>query len=139
MRQSTHTLQIQSFGGTISNITSSISDWVNQESFEQGLLTIFIQHTSASLIIQENADPDVLHDIEEFFLKLVPRDPSLYRHTQEGSDDMPAHLRSILTQTHLSIPINHGAMALGTWQGIYLYEHRDLSQRRTINLHLIGD
>ncbi len=139
MRQSTQTLQIQSSGATISNITSSIVNWVNEENIEQGLLTLFIRHTSASLIIQENADPDVLHDIEEFFSKLVSRDTSLYRHTAEGPDDMPAHIRSILTQTHLSIPIYDGKLALGTWQGIYLYEHRDRSQLRAIHMHLIGE
>lgn len=139
MRQSTQKLQLSSPEATISNITSAVTDWVNEENVSEGLLTIFIRHTSASLIIQENADPDVLHDIETFFSRLVSRDPSLYRHTAEGPDDMPAHIRSLLTQTHLSIPIYEGKLALGTWQGIYLFEHRDRPHPRTIHLHLIGE
>ena len=139
MRQATQTLQITSTGATLLNITSAISDMVNSERMNEGLLTVFIRHTSASLIIQENADPDVLHDIENFFSRLVSRDPALYRHGAEGPDDMPAHIRSLLTQTHLSIPIQMGRLALGTWQGIYLYEHRDMPHQRTIHLHMIGE
>ena len=104
-----------------------------------GLLTVFIQHTSASLTIQENADPDVVHDLETFFERLVPDDRRLYRHTIEGSDDMPAHIRAALTQTHLSIPLYDGRLTLGTWQGIYVCEHRTVPHRRTVVLHLMGE
>lgn len=139
MRQSTQTLQLSSPGATITNITSAVAAWVNEVNINEGLLTLFIRHTSASLIIQENADPDVLHDIEGFFSKLVSRDTSLYKHGAEGPDDMPAHIRSVLTQTHLSIPIEAGEMALGRWQGIYLFEHRDRPHQRTIHMHIIGE
>lgn len=105
---------------------------------ESGLLTLFVQHTSASLVIQENADPDVCVDLAAFFERLVPEDDPLYRHTIEGPDDMPAHVRSALTQTNLSIPVVGGRMALGTWQGIYLFEHRSAAHRRSVVLHLAG-
>jgi secondary thiamine-phosphate synthase enzyme len=104
-----------------------------------GLLTIFVQHTSASLTIQENADPDVVHDLNTFFDRLVPEDSRLYRHTVEGPDDMPAHIRAALTLTQLSIPVEGGRMALGTWQGVYLFEHRAAPHRRSVLLHLIGE
>lgn len=139
MRQSTQKLQIETTGATLLNITSAIAGFVKLERMSEGLLTVFIRHTSASMIIQENADPDVLQDIESFFGRLVSRDPSLYRHGAEGVDDMPAHIRSLLTQTHLTIPIENGRMALGTWQGIYLYEHRDRPHKRTLHLHMIGE
>jgi secondary thiamine-phosphate synthase enzyme len=103
-----------------------------------GLLTIFIRHTSASLLIQENADPDVLRDLEAFFDRLVPDDLSLYRHVAEGADDMPAHIRAALTQTQISIPLTAGRLALGTWQAIYLFEHRTRTHRRELLLHLVG-
>lgn len=105
---------------------------------ETGLLTVFIQHTSASLVMQENADPDVVLDMADFFERLAPEDDQRYRHTTEGSDDMPAHIRAALTQTSLSIPVVNGRMALGTWQGIYLFEHRSGAQRRSVVLHLMG-
>jgi secondary thiamine-phosphate synthase enzyme len=100
---------------------------------------VFVQHTSASLVIQENADPDVIHDLNAFFNRLVAEDNRLYRHTVEGQDDMPAHIRAALTQTHLSIPVARGRMLLGTWQGVYLFEHRASQQARSIILHLAGD
>jgi secondary thiamine-phosphate synthase enzyme len=103
------------------------------------LLTLFIQHTSASLVVQENADPDVQSDLEKFFSRLVPEGDPLYDHTTEGPDDMPAHVRSALTQTSLSIPVVDGSMALGTWQGIYVFEHRAGAQRRQVMLHLMGE
>lgn len=139
MRQSTHILQFTTLGATINNVTSVIEHWVNDKNYSTGLLTLFLKHTSASLIIQENADPDVLSDLENFFKKLVSREPANYAHNAEGPDDMPAHIRTVLTQTHLSIPIINGRMALGTWQGIYLYEHRDRSHQRSIHLHLMGE
>jgi secondary thiamine-phosphate synthase enzyme len=103
-----------------------------------GLLTCFVRHTSASLVIQENADPDVLADLEDFMRRLVSRDPKLYRHTTEGPDDMPSHIRSALTAASLSVPIRDGRLALGTWQDLYLFEHRDRPHDREILLHLIG-
>ena len=122
--------------------TKDVAKWVSSTGVQSGLLTLFIQHTSASLVIQENADPDVVLDLADFFERLVPEnDPEndpRYRHTTEGSDDMPSHIRSALTQTHLSIPVAQGRMALGTWQGIYLFEHRTSAQRRSVVLHLIG-
>lgn len=103
-----------------------------------GLLTVFIRHTSASLLIQENADPDVQTDLETFLERLAPEDPARYRHTTEGPDDMPAHIRAALTQTHLSIPVTDSRMLLGAWQGIYLFEHRRAPQMREVVLHLAG-
>jgi secondary thiamine-phosphate synthase enzyme len=102
-------------------------------------LTVFVQHTSASLTIQENADPDVTRDLNEFFSRLVPEDQTWYRHTAEGPDDMTSHIRSALTQTHLSVPLHQGLLALGTWQGIYLFEHRAIPHRRSVVLHLLGE
>jgi secondary thiamine-phosphate synthase enzyme len=104
-----------------------------------GLLTVFVQHTSASLLIQENADPDVVHDLNVFFSRIAPEDNRLYRHTIEGPDDMPAHIRAALTATQLSIPVARGRMTLGTWQGVYLFEHRAAAHRRSVALHLLGD
>jgi secondary thiamine-phosphate synthase enzyme len=103
------------------------------------LLTVFLQHTSASLTIQENADPDVIHDLNAFFNRLVAEDNRLYRHTVEGADDMPAHIRSALTMTQLSIPVSSGRMALGTWQGVYVFEHRAAPHQRSVVLHLLGE
>src|SRR5262249_51513495 len=112
--------------------------WVSSTGVTTGLLTLFVQHTSASLTIQENADPDVILDLADFFERLVPEDDPHFRHTTEGPDDMPAHIRSALTQTHLTIPVVSCRMALGTWQGIYLFEHRSAPHRRSVVLHLIG-
>jgi secondary thiamine-phosphate synthase enzyme len=117
----------------------SISGWVQAGGLANGLLTVFVRHTSASLLIQENADPEVQRDLERFFARLVPDGDRLFEHRSEGPDDMPAHVRSALTQTQLSVPLIDGRLALGTWQGIYLYEHRARGQRREVVLHLIGD
>ncbi|MBT4519453.1 MAG: YjbQ family protein [Halieaceae bacterium] len=139
MRQASDRLELTTRGPGLTEITSSIAAWVGAQEFREGLLTLFIRHTSASLLIQENADPDVMRDLQTFFERLVPWDVSSYRHTTEGEDDMPAHIRSALTQTSLSIPVSGNLMALGTWQGIYLFEHRARPHTRTIALHLIGD
>lgn len=139
MHQAQTMLEMTSDGPGLYEFTSDVTGWVGGQDVTSGLLTIYIAHTSASLTIQENADPDVLHDIEVFFRQLVSRDPGLYRHGAEGPDDMPAHIRTALTSVSLSIPVSGGRAALGTWQGIYLYEHRDRPQRRTIHLHLLGD
>jgi secondary thiamine-phosphate synthase enzyme len=113
-----------------------VAEFVRAAGLREGLLTLFIQHTSASLTIQENADPDVLTDLNDFFRRVVKEDPSLYRHTMEGPDDMPAHIRSALTQVSLSIPVLEGRMVLGTWQGIYVFEHRARPHDRRVVLHL---
>lgn len=116
-----------------------MTDWVAKTKVLQGLLTLHVRHTSASLVIQENADPEVREDLERFFARLVPRGDPIYRHTVEGPDDMPAHVRTALTATSLSLPIVDGAPALGTWQGIYLWEHRDAPHRRRIAAQVIGE
>ncbi len=126
-------------GPGLYEITGDVRKWIAGQKISDGLVTLFIRHTSASLTIQENADPDVLHDLQAFYRKLVPEDNRLYRHTAEGPDDMPAHIRASLTQTHLSVPVAGGAMVLGTWQGIYVFEHRVARQRRLIALHMSGD
>lgn len=120
-------------------ITDEIGKWVAHQSVALGLLTLFLRHSSASILIQENADPDVLRDMEDFFANLAPEDSSLYRHTAEGPDDMPAHIKGALTQTQLAIPVSRGRMLLGTWQGIFLFEHRRSPRDRELILHLEGD
>lgn len=120
------------------DITGQVRKFVADTRITTGLLTIFIQHTSASLLIQENADPDVLKDLEDAFRHFAPKTGS-YRHTAEGRDDMPSHIRAALTQTCLSIPLSDGAPVLGTWQAIYVFEHRDAPHRRTVVLHAIGE
>lgn len=134
-------LEIATRGKGLYPITRDVAKWVSSTGVQSGLLTLFLQHTSASLVIQENADPDVVLDLADFFERLVPEgDPEndrRYRHTTEGPDDMPSHIRAALTQTHLSIPVADGRMALGTWQGIYLFEHRTSAQRRSVVLQLI--
>lgn len=120
------------------DITRPIKEWVSRQPIRTGLLTIFLRHTSASLLIQENADPDVLADLLDFFRRVAPPGDASYRHRTEGPDDMPAHIRSALTQTHLSVPVAEGSLLLGTWQGIYLFEHRTHPHRREVVLHLIG-
>ena len=120
-------------------ITENINDWISKNNINQGQLNLFIQHTSASLTIMENASPDVLEDINSFFQKIVPEDSSLYKHGYEGDDDMPAHIKSMLTQTSLTIPINNKEMQLGVWQGIYLIEHRYSKYKRKIILSYIGE
>jgi len=139
VRQATHQLHIATHGKGLYEFTQQIEDWIAGQHPETGLLTVFCQHTSASLVIQENADPDVVADLADFFTRLVPEDTRLYRHTAEGPDDMTSHIRSALTQTQLSIPVQHGKLALGTWQGVYLFEHRVRAHRRSVILHLIMD
>jgi secondary thiamine-phosphate synthase enzyme len=139
LRQWTHTLEISTRGKGLYEFTGRIATWLAQQEVSTGLLTLFVQHTSASLLIQENADPDVVHDLNVFFGRLAPEDNRLYRHTMEGPDDMPAHIRAALTATQLSIPVERGRMMLGTWQGVYLFEHRTAPHRRNVALHLLGD
>lgn len=139
MKQATHTLTIETSGRGLTEMTSDISGWLSRQQMATGQLTVFCRHTSASLLIQENADPDVLKDLEAFFERIAPEEPGRYIHDAEGPDDMPSHIRAALTQTQLSIPIASGKMVLGTWQGIYLFEHRRAPHRREIVLHLIGE
>ena len=138
MRQFETTLQVDTRGQGLVEITRDVAGWVAAQGVGTGLLTVFCRHTSASLTIQENADPDVQRDLETFFKRLVREDPGLYRHTAEGPDDMPAHIRSALTDVSLSIPVSGGRPLLGTWQGIYLFEHRTRPHRRRVALHLLG-
>lgn len=139
MKQATHILEIETRGAGLYMFTGPVSDWVARSGVQTGLLTLLIQHTSASLVIQENADPDVQSDLQRFFSRLVPEGDPIYRHTLEGPDDMPAHVRSALTQTQLSIPVVDGRPALGTWQGLYVFEHRRAPQTRRVAMHLIGE
>jgi secondary thiamine-phosphate synthase enzyme len=139
MQQAIHTLRIATRGRGLIEITAGVRDWLDKQTIITGLLTIFCRHTSASLVIQENADSDVRADLETFFETIAPEDPKRYRHDTEGPDDMPAHLRSALTQSHLGIPIADGELVLGTWQGIYLFEHRRIPHQREIVLHVIGE
>jgi secondary thiamine-phosphate synthase enzyme len=139
LHQRHHSLRIDTHGRGLIEITRPIVDWLDQGEIGDGLLTIFVRHTSASLLIQENADVDVRGDLERFFARLVPDGDPLYVHRAEGPDDMPAHVRSALTAVQLSIPIHDGRLVLGTWQGIYLWEHRLRPQTREIALHLIGE
>ena len=139
MRQFSHRLSVSTRGKGLYEITREVADWLGRQGVSQGLLTLFVQHTSASLTIQENADPDVLRDLNAFFDRLAPEDNRLYRHTLEGADDMPAHIRSALTLTSLSIPVEDGRLALGAWQGIYVFEHRSAPHRRNVLLHLLGE
>lgn len=139
MRQLNTTLSVTTRGRGIYDITSEIIAWVRTAQMTSGLLTVYIQHTSASLLINENYDRDVLTDMETFFAQLVPDGDPMFIHTVEGADDMPAHVRTALTQVHLSIPLLAGKLALGTWQGILLYEHRHESAQRRVVLHLMGE
>ena len=137
MEQYIKTISLLSKGQGLYEITSEISKWLNKQKTKMGLLTIFLQHTSCSLLIQENADPDVQKDLKKFFDQIVP-EKNNYIHQSEGSDDMPAHIKSTLMQTQLSIPVENHQMALGTWQGIYIFEHRKKNHNRQIKLHFIG-
>jgi secondary thiamine-phosphate synthase enzyme len=139
MRQALGDITVETRGQGLYECTDSVVRWLSSQNITDGLLTLFIRHTSASLIIQENADPDVIADLNRFFQRLVAEDPKLYAHTAEGPDDMPAHIRAALTQTNLSIPVMRGRLALGTWQGIYVFEHRRAPQRRRISLHVTGE
>lgn len=138
MFQHTSQFQISTRGKGLYPFTDQVAAWLGQIGLQQGLLTLFVRHTSASLLIQENYDPDVQADLERFLSRLVPENDPIYRHTLEGTDDMPAHVRAALTQTHLSIPIADGSMVLGSWQGIYLFEHRREPQSRRVAAHLLG-
>ena len=133
-----HRLIVPTCGKGLYPFTRQVSAWVQSTRVQTGILAVFIQHTSASLVIQENADPDVVLDLRDFFEHLVPEDDARYRHTTEGLDDMPAHIRTALTQTSLSIPVSQGRMALGMWQGLYVFEHRAAGDQRSVVLHLIG-
>lgn len=139
MKQAELQFSVSTKGRGIYKISREVESWMRHQSIRSGLLTLFIPHTSASLIIQENADPDVLTDLNRFFNRLVPDGDPLYDHQAEGPDDMPAHIRSALTQTQLSIPVREGRMVLGIWQGIYLFEHRLYPHSRNVLLHLIGE
>jgi secondary thiamine-phosphate synthase enzyme len=138
LKQQVHNIEISTHGKGLYEFTGTISEWVERQKMQAGLLTVFCRHTSASLLIQENADPTVRQDIQAYFDRLAPQDGP-YKHNDEGPDDMPAHLKTALTQVQLSIPVIHGRLVLGTWQGIYLFEHRARPHRREIVLHLIGD
>jgi secondary thiamine-phosphate synthase enzyme len=138
MKQVQHSLSLRPREQGLYEVTGEIAAWLTEQSVSEGLLTVFIRHTSASLLIQENIDPDVQHDLVTFFEKLVPEELDLYRHTAEGPDDMPAHIKGALTQTQLNIPVGSGQMMLGTYQGIYVFEHRRVPRTRELVLHLIG-
>jgi secondary thiamine-phosphate synthase enzyme len=134
--QHSHVLTVATRGKGLYPFSREVAQWVASTGVKTGLLTVFIQHTSASLTIQENADPDVVLDMADFFERLVPEDMRQYRHTAEGPDDMTSHIRSALTQTSISIPVIEGRLALGTWQGLYVFEHRRAPHRRSVVLHL---
>ena len=139
LRQSSHELTISTRGRGLYEFTDEIADWISRNGFKTGLLTLHLRHTSASLLIQENADPDVRRDLEAFFKRLVPDGDPLYVHTAEGEDDMPAHVRTALTAVNLSIPVRDGRMTLGTWQGLYVWEHRRAPHRRQVAVHFVGE
>ena len=139
MIQNFTTIKVQTIGQNLYEFTSDIIKWIEINKFKNGIINASIQHTSASLIIQENADPDVKKDLLNFFNKLVPMDSSLYVHSTEGNDDMPAHIKSSITNNQISISVKNGQLLLGTWQGVYLFEHRLNSQNRTVILHYLGD
>ncbi len=139
MRQLFHDISIATRGKGLYAFTRQVSDWVGSSGIRQGLLTVYIRHTSASLLIQENYDPTVQTDLERFLSRLVPEGDPIFEHVLEGPDDMPAHVRAALTQTHLAIPVAEGKPLLGTWQGIYLFEHRRGAQARSVILHLLGE
>ena len=139
MQQLFEEIKINTQGQGFYNFTENTLDWINKQKIKSGILNINILHTSASLVIQENADQDVLHDLKNFFHKLVPMDQKLYKHTTEGKDDMPAHIKSTLTNNQLTLSLKNKKLILGTWQGLYLFEHRLEKQTRILSHHLIGD
>ena len=139
MKQEFYNLQINTNGQKLYEFTNDTIKWINNNNFKNGMLNLSIQHTSASLIVQENADPDVQTDLINYFNKLAPMDEKLYIHTTEGKDDMPAHIKSALTNNQISLSIKEGALLLGTWQGLYLFEHRIHQQKRLIIHHYLGD
>ncbi len=138
VEQVQHSLSLRPRGQGLYEVTGEIAAWLADQPVSEGLLTVFIRHTSASLLIQENVDLDVQRDLETFFENLVPEELHLYRHTAEGPDDMPAHIKGALTQTQLNIPVSSGRMMLGTYQGLYVFEHRRVPRTRELVLHLIG-
>lgn len=138
MKQAFHTIRVSTNGPGLYEVTGGIMDFIRGQKISDGLLTCYIRHTSASLLIQENADPDVQRDLKDFFAQLVTKGMD-YRHVAEGPDDMPSHIRAALTQTSIGIPIKSGKPALGTWQGLYVFEHRDAPHHREVLLHFIGD
>ncbi len=139
MRQAVGSIAVLTHGRGLVEITDEVAAWLGRQDARTGLLTLFCRHTSASLLVQENAAAEVRGDLEAFFEQLAPEDPSRYRHDDEGPDDMPSHIRAALTAVSLQVPIIEGRMALGTWQGLYLFEHRRAPHRREVALHLIGD
>ena len=139
MRQLTNRLEVKTNGKGLYDCTPQVSTWVRGSGFTTGILTLFIQHTSASLTVQENADPDVIRDLNDFFGRIAPEDRRRYRHSVEGPDDMPAHIRAALTQTQITVPVINGRLGLGTWQAIYVFEHRGHGQNRLVLLHLLGE
>jgi len=139
MKQEFYNLQIKTNGQKLYEFTNDTIHWISQNNFKNGILNLSIQHTSASLIVQENADPDVQTDLINYFDKLAPMDNKLYVHTTEGKDDMPAHIKSALTNNQISLSVKDSELLLGTWQGIYLFEHRLETQKRTIIHHFIGE
>lgn len=139
MRQAVHEFRVATRGRGLFEFTDHVNDWLAANRVQAGLLTLHLRHTSASLLIQENADPDVRRDLESFFSRLVPDGDPLFVHTTEGEDDMPAHVRTALTAVNLSIPVNGGRLALGTWQGIYVWEHRRSPHTRLVAAHFIGE
>ena len=139
MKQKFHNLQINTNGQKLYEFTNQTIEWITKNKFKDGILNLSIQHTSASLIVQENADPDVKTDLLNYFDNMVPMNNKLYTHTTEGKDDMPAHIKSALTNNQISLSIKNNELLLGTWQGIYLFEHRLNPQTRTVIHHFIGD
>ena len=139
LRQALHEIRIPTRGRGLYDFTAEVANWVAQNGLRNGLVTLHLRHTSASLLIQENADPDVRRDLENFFARLVPDGDPLFSHTAEGDDDMPAHVRTALTAVNLSIPVSQGQLALGTWQGIYLWEHRRAPNSRAVTVHFVGE
>jgi secondary thiamine-phosphate synthase enzyme len=139
MRQETRTFTVMTRGRGLHEFTDEVESWVRATGIATGLVTLHVLHTSASLLIQENADPTVRADLDRFFARIVPDGDPMFRHDDEGPDDMPSHVRTALTATGLSIPVSGGRLTLGTWQGIYLYEHREAPHRRQVASHLIGD
>jgi secondary thiamine-phosphate synthase enzyme len=139
LRQAFHELTISTHGRGLYEFTDDIASWIAKNNFKDGLLTLHLRHTSASLLIQENADPDVRRDLESFFARLVPDGDEIFVHTAEGEDDMPAHIRTALTTVNLSIPLRDGQLTLGTWQGIYLWEHRCTPHSRKLAVHFLGE
>jgi secondary thiamine-phosphate synthase enzyme len=139
MQQAVTSIRVTTRGKGLFEITGEVESWLAKQGLRTGLLTLFIRHTSASLTVQENADPDVIADLNDWFGRLVKENDPHFRHTLEGPDDMPAHIRSALTAVQLAVPVVNGRMALGTWQGIYVFEHRRSPHRREVVLHLLGE